>query len=161
MPTHKHINYLKCCHLVPDQESRAIPEHIPHCRRFERKCTFPTLGPYFGEFKVTPLVPRVSLADTSDRLRTRSASSVAPGSCNIAASRFFSMPSNRSHPSNSRVGVLCSRRNSPVMTRPTYGLPSPVQDLKPNNALACQLRALSDQQRTLSCQCRAFQVMET
>ena len=59
----------------------------------------------------------------------------------IATPRSFSMPSNRSHPSDSRAGVICSRRNSPLMTRPTYGLPSQVQGLlKPNNVPACQLR---------------------
>ena len=86
------------------------------------------------------------------------------GSCNIATLHSFGMPSNRSHPSESRAGVICSRRNIPVMTRSTCGLNSPVpgsQDLlEPSNALAFQLRALSGQQRALSCQCRTFQVIK-
>ena len=69
------------------------------------------------------------------------------------------MPSNRSHPSHSRAGVICSRPNSPVRTRPTYSLLSLAQDLLlPNNALACQLSDPSGQQSSPSCQYRAFQV---
>ena len=46
-----------------------------------------------------------------------------------------------------------------VTTRPTYGLPSPVQNrLTPNNSLAYQLRALSGQQRAPLCRYRAFHV---
>ena len=66
------------------------------------------------------------------------------------------------YPSSSALSVGLIQglvRPTHVSTRPAHGLSSPVQDiLKPNNALACQLMALSGQQSAPSCQYRAFQV---